>query len=84
MDAQIAAVKALEKELRDLQKEVDKVANLLIKSRKQLEDDCASSEEGHEYVRERSYDCHSSYNTYTCDRCGHFTMIRPKRLKTDK
>jgi ribosomal protein L40E len=81
METQVHEVKALEKEVNDLHRRLDEATNLLKRKRKQLQEDCENSEEGHDYICERTFDYHSSYNSYTCDKCGHYTMMRPKKFK---
>lgn len=37
---------------------------------------------GHDYLRERDDDFHSSSYTYTCQRCGAFTRFQPNKFRT--
>jgi len=75
-----------QEEVAKLQSELDKlkadakiVQGNLDKQTKMLQAACELN--GHDYICDRSCDGHSSYDTYTCCVCGHFTMMYPKKFK---
>jgi len=83
MEAQkslVSAIKAdmsyIRKRLEDLEKQLHMETATLVKA--------CEEHGGHEYILERSHDCHSSRNMYTCAHCGHFTMVKPLSLKTTR
>ena len=53
--------------------------NSLEKQKKVLQALCEAN--GHDYICYKNCDSHSSYNTYTCELCGHFTMTQPKKIR---
>jgi hypothetical protein len=72
-------IKNIQSHIDALRNETISVQNNLEKQKHVLQALCEVN--GHDYTCDRSYQCYSSYNTFTCELCGHFTMIQPKKIR---
>lgn len=81
MSEQKQLVENLKKEVDTLYFKLQKTQRDYDRELKQLQDGCEKT--GHDFVVERVYDCHSSYNGYTCENCQKYTLMCPAKFRRE-